>query len=555
MRIPVNENKVRPEAMPGFREKPAFEADQFGGQVGNELGQTGKTLSGIGNYIGAKVEEKEERESELDSSAILQSLSLEMTKGLWGEEGTLRTSDLLNAKGVTQRVGSQLDGIIARHTAGIKNPKTLEKVNFGAAAYKTKALGAAQEHEGQQFLAAEDMRFKTDISSLSEQASLTYDTDGGIQTVISFSNARVAEYGKAKGMSEDAIRKAQFDMVDEIGNNAMEMAKSKGELNRVEALYSRLGPFMSDDSQRKWNKEIPDLKEKRDKVLYDAWTKKTKNDFYLIDPEDLDGQATYLNSVKQEGEGELYHTLSAYYDRNVAIKEKKEEGPKDSDPKSYGKLLESFYEKELSLEMVYNAPGLSKGDRKSFIDRILKQENDGEHEITTSFTKQAHLIFSEIKDEKDRARAVQTLDHRIMVRGLKGDSIVSEAKQIVSNNEYKTGREGWAWDRKDKPYTATENEMVENAGYRKRFGDNAFDGLYGLTKDSGATRRILEATGVGANDPAVIAYVNVAKGLGRFEQSEDQVIKGILAIKEKAEKERRKTEAPFSVDEWEGYGK
>ena len=59
MRVPVLRNQKAPEALPAVREQAGYDANQFGAQVGGQVGYNARMLGQVSAYIGQKVEEVE----------------------------------------------------------------------------------------------------------------------------------------------------------------------------------------------------------------------------------------------------------------------------------------------------------------------------------------------------------------------------------------------------------------------------------------------------------------------------------------------------------------
>ena len=109
MRVPVLRNQKAPEALPAVREQAGYDANQFGAQVGGQVGEAGKQLA----RVAALIDEKDTANVQEIFNQYRQEVSHRFENG---EDGFF-TREGKDAIGIYQKSGDFLNETMA----GIKS--------------------------------------------------------------------------------------------------------------------------------------------------------------------------------------------------------------------------------------------------------------------------------------------------------------------------------------------------------------------------------------------------------------------------------------------------
>ena len=140
MRVPVLRNQKAPEALPAVREQAGYDANQFGAQVGGQVGEAGKQLA----RVAALIDEKDTANVQEIFNQYRQEVSHRFENG---EDGFF-TREGKDAIGIYQKSGDFLNETMGRYQEQLSG-KSREKFQRLASGVNTAYLGTADRYEAQ----------------------------------------------------------------------------------------------------------------------------------------------------------------------------------------------------------------------------------------------------------------------------------------------------------------------------------------------------------------------------------------------------------------------
>ncbi len=536
MRVPVLRNQKAPEALPAVREQAGYDANQFGAQVGGQVGYNARMLGQVSAYIGQKVEEVEEKESTIELNSIYRQYTEEATKTMYGEDGLFNQAKMLNAKGLTGRVSEKFDQLDQKYFGMTKNKRTLEKLQEALPKYRHTIATSAIKHEGEQFEAAEIAEEKATLTSFSEQMTFAYNNPQALISIGVAQNEYIRVRGQRAGMSPGQIMRAQVDQADAGFNGALDRLTTNGKLDEATELFTNVRGVMESGSVTKWEGRLATMKEKRTKDLEKQQEDALWNEFLLLDTKDKKGQAAFAERIRSTGNGELY-------DKMRTRSEKEEAEMKHSDFDTYTNFDLMLSKKDLTREEItvaYKNGLLKQSDAQNFMKAVTDQEKHGWDETNDNFIKMGNdFIDKSIRDPAERNQAKNILRLQYTGGVIKGPAIYTEAQNIISQEKYKDGTTGFFGAGKPKGYTEITLEANEKTRYWQAFGEDVVHDLDGYLGNWQETRKVFDAVGVQANDPIMLEVIRQLKGMGPLDKklTADELIPIILNIRKEKQEE------------------
>lgn len=522
MKVPMNEYRIRPEGLPTVRERDNYSPEHFGAGVAGSMEKNAKRI-GVGvDLFREQADQKKKLEQELELSIVKRQYQDEIAAYNYGENGVMN-AELLNAKGMPERVRSGMSGIRANIASNIQDPEVRMLFENSAMDLETRFAGSAYAREGEQLILARKAEEKTSLDSLTNNIVIAVRSGNrdAVPDFLSDSSSYIEEMGKANGWTDSMIYQQKKVFAGQALDGAISNLLANGQPEEAKKLYGEAAPMIGYEYLNKWDDAFRIADEKavlaeQKRLVAEEKARKEQlwNDFLLSDPKDPQGREFrngMMEEVRASGDGVLYDKMKK---RNLEDKD----STKESDLQVYSDLNHLYTGGKLTKSEVfvaYENGTITHSDAKSFLSGINKQEQEGWDEVDQQQMELAkNYIHNNIKKPEERNQALSM----VRMGNKKGPEIFTYAKNIVDTDSYKTGTTGFFGSSKPKGYTATEAQMEEKAKYWEQHGEDTVHRLDQITGNWDQTKLILDIVGIKANDPVIMEVVRQIQEMGPLDR-------------------------------------
>jgi len=248
MRVPTSQNRVAPDALPGFRQRQNYGAEHFGGIEAGQMVENGKLLG----RIAVRLDEKETA----DVQNLFNTFRQEVSHRFENNEDGFFTREGAEVEGTYERAGIYMDEVSGRYTEGLSGSarKKFESLSMGV---KTSYLSTADRFEAKGLRAYEDASFQAAQAGLTDDIIRAEgDKDRSmplIESKVASVRAKYAPYGEeiVNQKVQEELTNTHISVVTGlVGKNPIAAQKW------LETFEDQIGPAVKDELAGKVDKAV-----------------------------------------------------------------------------------------------------------------------------------------------------------------------------------------------------------------------------------------------------------------------------------------------------------